>query len=79
MAAERHFLAFLDRAVVKRVDRFGRVIRQNACFGPRMCLSGSKKINILVSTPKISKKPILEHFQRISYGKRVQIIERILE
>ena len=29
-----------DRAPVKPVGRFGRVIRQNACFGTRRCLLG---------------------------------------
>ena len=28
MAAGRHFVAFQDRALMKGVDRFGRVIRQ---------------------------------------------------
>jgi len=46
-----------DRALVKPVGRFWRVIRQNACFGPRRCLLGFRKINIPVFTPKIAKNP----------------------
>ena len=46
-----------DRAQVKPVGRFRRVIRQNACFGPRRCLLGSRKINFSVFTPKIAKNP----------------------
>ena len=32
MAARRHFLASRDRDTIKRVDRFGRAIRQSSCF-----------------------------------------------
>ena len=46
-----------DRAPVKPVGQFWRVIRQNACFAPRRCLLGFRKIKISVSTPKIAKNP----------------------
>ena len=39
------------------VDRFGRVIHQNACFGARKCLLGFTKIQISVFTPKIPQNP----------------------
>ena len=45
-----------DRALVKPVGRFWRVIRQNACFGTRRCPLGFRKINISAFTPKIAKK-----------------------
>ena len=44
-----------DRALVKPVGRFWRLIRQNACFGTRRCLLGFRKINISVFTIKIAK------------------------
>ena len=46
-----------DRALVKPVGRFSRVIRQNACFVTRRCPFGFRMINISVFTPKIAKKP----------------------
>ena len=72
MAADGNiFYVPRDRALVKTVDRFWRVIRQNACFGTRRCPLGFRKINISVFTPKIAKKkPILGHFQCISNGKQ---------
>ena len=55
-----------DRALVKPVGRFWRVIRQNACFGTRRCLLGFMEINISVFTPRIAKNPnfgaLLMHF-----------------
>ena len=57
MAADAIFLVPQDRALVKPVGRFWRVIRQNACFGTRRCLLGFRKINISVFTPKIAKNP----------------------
>ena len=46
-----------DRALVKPVGRFWRVIRQNVWFGTRRCTFGFRKINISVFTPKIVKNP----------------------
>ena len=48
-----------ESALVKPVDRFGRVIRQNACFGSRTCLPVFRNIHISVFTPKIAKNPNL--------------------
>jgi hypothetical protein len=71
-ALSMHFLwkTHRDRALVKPVGRFWRVIRQNACFGLRMCLFGFRKIKISVFTPKIAKNPNFGHLQCISYGKQ---------
>ena len=44
-----------ESALVKPVDRFGWVIRQNACFGSRTCLPVFRNIHISVFTPKIAK------------------------
>ena len=47
-----------DRALVKPVGQFWRVIRQNACFATVMCLLGFRRIKISVFTPKINcQKP----------------------
>ena len=56
----RHHNFFVprDSALVKRVDRFWQMIRQNACFGTGSCLLGFRKINVSVFTPKIAKNPI---------------------
>ena len=51
-----------DIALVQPVDRFGQVTRQNARFGTRRCLLGSRKLNISVFTPKIAKNPIFGTF-----------------
>jgi hypothetical protein len=51
------FFVSRDRALVTPVGRFGRVIRQNAWFGPRMCLLGFRKENFIVFTPKIPQNP----------------------
>ena len=59
-----------DRVLVRPVDRFGRVIRQNACFGPRMCLLGFRKINFIFFTPKIPQNPNFRPLQCISNGKQ---------
>ena len=48
---DAYFCVCRDRTLVKPVDRFWRVIRQNACFGTRSCLLGIRKINISVFTP----------------------------
>ena len=59
MHALRAFFPFFsrDRALVKPVGRFWRVIRQNACFGPSRCPFGSRKINISVFTPQNRQNP----------------------
>ena len=59
MAAGRHFVAFQDRALMKGVDRFGRVIRQNACLEPMRCISWSrkKKFNKNSFHPNIIRSP----------------------
>ena len=41
------------------VDRFGRVIRQNACLDASRCLFGFTKIQSSVFTPQIPKNAIL--------------------
>ena len=73
MAVDTIFFVPLDSTLVKPVDRFLRVIRQNACFGTRMCLWGFRKINNSVFTPKIAKTQkfgALSNIQCISYGKQ---------
>jgi hypothetical protein len=67
------FLASQDRALVKCVDRFERLIRQNACFGPRIigcAICGLERFMFQVSPIKFPKTPIYVHFQCISYGKQ---------
>ena len=53
MAAGRHFFDARDRAIIKRVERFGRVIHQNTCFGLRIVPLGFRKINLKIFTPKM--------------------------
>ena len=63
MHALRDFFCFLffvsrDRALVKPAGRFRQMIRQNAWFGPRMCLLGFRKIKKKSSShPQNRKKP----------------------
>ena len=57
MAADAIFCVPRDSALVNPVDRFGRAICQNACFGTMRCLLGFRKINVSVFTHKIAKNP----------------------
>ena len=50
---------YRDRALVKPVGQFWRVIRQNACFGPMRCLLGFRKDKYFSFTPKIAQNPNL--------------------
>jgi len=46
----RHFGVPRDSALVNPVDRLGRELRHNACFGTRMCIVGFREMNISVVT-----------------------------
>ena len=58
-----------DCGLVKPVDRFGRVIRQNACFVAQGRALQCSEIYIFQFSPLKSQKK-LGHFQCISYGKQ---------